>query len=57
MEEVAANVVLGLHPSHDEVTGMVERIQKALDITGNGRVTRQEAMMALGDLERSDLLQ
>jgi len=32
MEEVAANVVLGLHPSHDEVTGMVERIQKALDI-------------------------
>lgn len=55
MKEVAAQV-LGKDPSHAQVKSMVEQIRDSMDLGGDGKITRNEVMQALGSLERSELL-
>lgn len=55
MRDVACQV-LGKHPSHDQVSKMVERIRDTIDVAKDGLIHRSEVMKALGKLTRSDLL-
>lgn len=56
MKNIAAKV-LGMHPSHDDVKQIVEQIRDAMDSTGDGKITRDEAMKALGELaDKEELL-
>lgn len=55
MKGVAAKV-LGKEPSHDAVKQMVEKIRDAMDLKGDGKISRDEAMVALGELADAELL-
>jgi Ca2+-binding EF-hand superfamily protein len=55
MNDVAAKV-LGKDPSHEDVKIMVEKIRDAMDLTRDGKISREEVMKALGGLERAELL-
>ena len=55
MKDIAAKV-LGKDPSHEDVKIMAEKIRDAMDLTRDGKISREEVMKALGGLERAELL-
>jgi 2',3'-cyclic-nucleotide 2'-phosphodiesterase (5'-nucleotidase family) len=56
LKETAARV-LGMHPSHEQVRDLVQRIREILDVNADGNIQRDELLKkAMGDLQRTDLL-
>jgi 2',3'-cyclic-nucleotide 2'-phosphodiesterase (5'-nucleotidase family) len=55
MSKVASEV-LGKRPSHADVRKVVKDLRDCLDIKGDGRIQREEAMQVLGEVKRRSLL-
>eukprot|EP00562_Extubocellulus_spinifer_P009788 CAMPEP_0178500374 /NCGR_PEP_ID=MMETSP0696-20121128/16349_1 /TAXON_ID=265572 /ORGANISM="Extubocellulus spinifer, Strain CCMP396" /LENGTH=636 /DNA_ID=CAMNT_0020129185 /DNA_START=561 /DNA_END=2471 /DNA_ORIENTATION=+ len=51
-----ASEVLDLPPSHPEVAKIVAKLKEKIDTRKNGRMTREEAIEALGTLNAKDIL-
>ena len=55
MQKVASQV-LGKRPSHFEVKTVVQNLKAVLDLDGDGKITRQEAMKVIGEVKRRSVL-
>lgn len=51
-----ASEMLELPPSHPDVTKIVGELKETIDTRKNGRMTREEAIEALGTLKSRDIL-
>ena len=54
--EAVVSEVLGMRPTHEMVKRVVSELRSVLDLTGDGRINRDEAMQALGEIKRRSLL-
>ena len=55
LQKVAAET-LGKHPSHIEVQNVMKILMDILGVPKNGKITRKEAMNAIGTIRRRSLL-